>query len=84
MTPDTATYSAHDADIRYTGDRQSRFRPVSMEGKLIDVSSGSLDRGESYIVAIAVSDAIEPDMAAELVLPDFDRIGDGLNETWVY
>jgi hypothetical protein len=55
-----------------------------MEGKLIDVSSGSLDRGESYIVAIAVSDAIEPDMAAELVLPDFDRIGDGLNETWVY
>jgi hypothetical protein len=34
--------------------------------------------------AITVLETTEPDLAAELVLPDFDRVDDGLNETWVY
>ena len=34
--------------------------------------------------AITVLDTTEPDLAAELVLPDLDRVGNGLNETWVY
>jgi hypothetical protein len=34
--------------------------------------------------AITVLDTTGPDLAAELVLSDFDRVDDGLNETWVH
>ena len=52
--------------------------------KPIEGSSGPLVRGEPYTVPIAVSGGVARDRCAELVFPDFERVGDGPNETWVY